>query len=164
MGVHPVVVTGLLQGFGLGCIFVPMGVITFATLSPALRNEGAAVYNLTRNLGSSIGISVCTALLARNIQLMHSRIGERLTPYEVMGWAARLPELGLDTPEGMATLNGLVNRQAAMIAYLNDFKLLFWVVLATIPLLVVLRRPPRLRAGSGGPQAPKAPSAPAALD
>jgi DHA2 family multidrug resistance protein len=145
MGMQPVIVAGLVQGFGLGCIFVPMSTITFATLPPALRNEGASLYSLTRNLGASVGISVCTTLLSRNIQLMHTRLGDLVTPYSLSQWAARLPELGLDTPEGAALLNGMVNRQAAMIAYLNDFMLMFWVTLAAIPLLLVLRRPPRLR-------------------
>ncbi len=151
MDVQTVVVAGLVQGFGLGNIFVPMSTITFVTLPPQLRNEGTALYNLTRNLGSSLGISVCTALLARNIQLMHSRIGERLTPYDMPTWAARMPGLPFDTPAGMAILDGMVNRQAAMIAYLNDFKLMFWVTLAAVPLLLLLRRPPRLRAAAAPP-------------
>ncbi len=159
MGMQPVIVSGLVQGFGLGCIFVPMSTITFATLQPALRNEGTALYSLTRNLGASIGISVCTTLLSRNIQLMHSRIGERLTPYDLTAWAANFPEMGFDTPAGIAALDGMVNRQAAMIAYLNDFKLLFWVTLAAIPLLLVLRRPAHLRAGP-----PAAPAAHASVD
>jgi DHA2 family multidrug resistance protein len=143
-----VAMSNLVQGFGLGFVFVPMSVITFATLSPALRNEGASLYNLTRNMGSSIGISICAALLARNVQLMHARLGESLTPYKLSLWADRMPGLALDTPAGMAALDGMVNRQAALIAYLNDFKLLLWVSLAAIPLLLVLRRPPRLRAPS----------------
>jgi len=151
----PIVVAGWLQGFGLGCIFVPMNVITFATLATPLRNEGTALYNLTRNIGASIGVSVCTTVLARNVQLMHSRLGEKLTPPAVAAWADRMPGLGLDTPAGVAMLDGMINRQATMIAFLNVFTLLFWITLSALPLMVILRRPPRLKP-SGGPPPPAA--------
>jgi MFS transporter, DHA2 family, multidrug resistance protein len=148
MHTTPIVVSGLVQGFGLGCIFVPMNVATFATLGMQHRNEGTAMYNLTRNIGASIGVSVTTAELARNIQLMHSRLGEHLTPYEVGRWADAMPDMGLDTPRGMALLDGLVNRQATMISFLNVFMLLLWITLASLPLLFLLRRPPRLKSSS----------------
>jgi DHA2 family multidrug resistance protein len=144
----PIIMVGLVQGFGLGCIFVPMNVATFATLNPAYRNEGTSLYNLTRNIGASVGISICTALLARDVQLMHSRLGEKLTPPAVAAWADQMPGMGLDTPSGMALLDGLINRQATMIAFLNVFTLLFWMALVSIPFLLILRQPPRLKATS----------------
>jgi MFS transporter, DHA2 family, multidrug resistance protein len=145
----PIVAAGLVQGFGLGCIFVPMNVIAFATLNTSLRNEGTALYNLTRNIGASVGVSVCTATLARNIQLMHSRLGESLTPSFVQGWADRMPGMGLDTPAGVAMLDGMVNRQATMISFLNVFTLLLWITLGSLPLLLMLRRPPRIKPAEG---------------
>ena len=73
MGTASVVWSGLAQGFGTGLVYVPLAAITFATLSPALRNEGTAVFNLIRNIGSSVGISVVTTLLVRNSQVMRAR-------------------------------------------------------------------------------------------
>jgi len=155
MDTTPVIAVGLLQGFGLGFVFVPMTIITFATLAGFMRNEGTALYNLMRNIGSSAGVAVSSAELARNIQWMHARLGERLTAPVVAAWADRMPGMGLDTQKGMALLDALVNRQAAMIAFLNVFDLLFWITLATLPLILILRGAPHFKkGGGGGPPAP----------
>ncbi len=133
-----VIWSGLLQGFGTGFVYVPLAAITFATLSPALRNEGTAVFSLIRNIGSSIGISVVTTLLTRNSQVMHSRLAEHITPY---GDALTAPATqALSTIGGLARLDGLVNQQAAMIAYNNDFKLMMVLTFCAVPLVALLRR------------------------
>src|SRR5689334_9528255 len=60
---------GVIQGFGLGLVFVPLSALTFSTLTPALRADGTATYSLMRNIGSSIGISIVQTLLTRNTQV-----------------------------------------------------------------------------------------------
>ena len=77
----PVIETGFLQGFGLGFVYIPLATVSFATLPVRLRTEGTAFFNLLRNLGSSIGISVVQALLTRNTQILHAGLAERVTPY-----------------------------------------------------------------------------------
>jgi MFS transporter, DHA2 family, multidrug resistance protein len=130
-----VIWSGLLQGFGTGFVFVPLSTVAFATLAPALRNEGTAVFSLMRNVGSSIGISAVITLLTRNTQLMHSRLAEHITPY-----ADPLNPLTQATiPGGLAAVDGMVTRQAAMIAYNNDFKLMLVLTLCALPLVWLLR-------------------------
>jgi DHA2 family multidrug resistance protein len=142
MDTWQVILSGLVQGFGTGFVYVPLAAVTFATLSPELRNEGTALFSLVRNIGSSIGISVVVALLTRNTQLMHSRIAEQVTPF---AGAALHPIAGVGWPgaEQLAALNASVTAQAAMIAYNNDFKLMMVLTLCAVPLVALLRGAPR---------------------
>lgn len=134
--------TGILQGLGLGFIFVPLSTITFATLAPQFRNEGTAMYSLLRNIGSSIGISVMMTLLGRNIQINHASLVTLLTPFS-QALQSVGPVWDPHTAAGALALNGEVNRQAATIAYLEDFRLMMWVSLLAIPLIALLRGPRR---------------------
>jgi len=139
-----VVWSGLAQGLGTGFVYVPLAAITFATLSPEFRNEGTALFSLVRNVGSSVGISVVETLLTRNTQIMHSRLGEQITPYNDV-LHSQSPT-ALSTTHGLAMLNHTVNDQAAMIAYNNDFKLMMVLTLCAIPLVLLLRRGDRKKA------------------
>src|SRR4029077_2010465 len=69
-----IIVVGLIQGVGLGFLFVPLSAVTLSTLPPAQRAEGAGIYNLSRNIGSSVGISVVNSLLTQNTQANHAAI------------------------------------------------------------------------------------------
>jgi DHA2 family multidrug resistance protein len=138
MGASSVVWSGLMQGFGTGFVYVPLAAATFATLAPTLRNEGTALFSLTRNLGSSIGISVVNTLLTRNTQIMHAALGEHVNPYSAV-MRGQFPD-GLANLRTMAGLNATVTEQATMIAYNNDFKLMMILSLAAIPLVLLLRR------------------------
>ena len=80
MGPGPVVVSGLLQGFGLGCTFVPLNIMALSTLPRHILTQGTAIRSLMRNLGGSIGISVLVANLAQDTQIVHSRLVEHLRP------------------------------------------------------------------------------------
>jgi MFS transporter, DHA2 family, multidrug resistance protein len=134
----PVIWTGILQGFGSGIVYVPLATLAFATLPAQQRNQGAAVFSLTRNIGSSIGISLVQALMAHNTQVVHATLAGHISPYNL---AARNPGLAAQvaTPHGLAAVNASVNGQAAMIGYLDNFQLMFIVTLATIPLLLLVR-------------------------
>jgi MFS transporter, DHA2 family, multidrug resistance protein len=133
-----VIWSGLAQGLGTGFVYVPLAAVTFATLSPALRNEGTAIFSLTRNLGSSIGISIVETLLTRNTQIMHSTLAEHVTRFSP-ALRAQVPN-GLPTMQTLAALNASVTQQASMIAYNNDFKLMMVLSLASIPLVLLLRK------------------------
>ena len=129
-----VIWSGLLQGLGAGMVYVPLAAVTFTTLAPTLRNEGTAIFSLMRNIGSSIGISIVTALLTRNTQIMHSRLAENVTPY-FNPWHPT-PAM---TPAGAEMLNHAVTSQAAMIAYNNDFKMMLILSLVAAPAVALLR-------------------------
>ncbi len=136
------VVTGALQGLGLGLMFVPLSTVTFATLSPALRTQGTALFSLSRNIGSSVGISIVSFLLTRNMQIVHADLAVNATPFNEalrQGGAAHI--WNLTTLAGRAALDLEIQRQAAIIAYADDFKFMMFLALAALPLTLLLRRP-----------------------
>jgi DHA2 family multidrug resistance protein len=144
MGMAPVVISGVLQGFGLGCTFVPLNTIALSTLPRHILTQGTAIRSLMRNLGGSIGISILVATLAENTQIVHSRLVERLRPDNPLAQGPYLAApFSLTSPDGIAALNHEVTRQAAMVAYVNDFKLMMLIALSTLPLLLLLREPRR---------------------
>ena len=140
-----VIWSGFIQGLGLGLTYVPLTTVCFATLAPHFRSAGTSMFNLLRNIGSSIGIAVVQVLLTRNTQAMHARLSEHITPYG--GQLRSAAPHGFATSHGLAALNASVTRQAEMIAYNNDFKLLLVLTLAIFPLILLLS-PARRLAGS----------------
>jgi len=137
-----IVRTSVVQGVGLGFIFVPLSAIAFASLEARFRNEGTALFSLTRNIGSSIGISVVMAELQQNIQRNHAAFADYITPYNQA--LAKVGESGhwdITTTTGLVAINNEVQRQAATLAYLQDFQLMMWVTIAALPLLLLLRKP-----------------------
>jgi DHA2 family multidrug resistance protein len=140
MGTWPVLTSGFLQGFGLGCTFVPLNTIALSNLPRNIMTQGTALRSLMRNLGGSVGISVLEALLTRNTQIVHSRLVETLRPDNPLAQAPALAfPYSLSTPSGIAALNAEVTRQAAMVAYIDDYALMMLVVLLSIPLLLLVR-------------------------
>jgi DHA2 family multidrug resistance protein len=141
----PVIISGFLQGFGLGCTQVPLNIMALSTLPRHILTQGTAIRSLMRNLGGSTGISILVATLAQNTQVVHSRLVEGLRPDNPLAQAPYLPApFSLTDPGGMAALNAEVTRQAAMVAYIDDFKLIMLIALATLPLLLLLRDARRL--------------------
>ena len=144
MGPRPIIVSGLVQGFGLGCTFVPLNIIALSTLPRHIMTQATAIRSLMRNLGGSIGISILVATLAENTQAIHSRLIETLRPDNPLTHTPLFgPAYSLTAPHGIAALNAEVTRQAAMIAYIDDFKLMMLMALCSLPLLLLLRGKPR---------------------
>ena len=120
----------------------PLSTVTFSTLPRQIMTQGTAIFSLTRNIGGSVGISVVEALLAENTQIVHSRLVEHLRPDNPLAQTPYLmPPFSLATPSGIAALNTEVTRQAAMIAYIDNFKLMMIIIIVALPLLLLLRRP-----------------------
>ena len=148
MDMQPIVVSGLVQGFGLGFVFVPLSTISFATLPRSVLTQGTALFSLTRNIGSSIGIAILEALFVENSQSVHSRLIEQLRPDNPLAQAPYLlPPYSLSTTTGIAALNAEVTRQAQMVAYIDDFKLMMVIAFLVAPLLLLLRKPRVARSG-----------------
>jgi DHA2 family multidrug resistance protein len=140
VGTWEIVYTGVVQGVGLGFIFVPLSTIAFATLAPRYRNEGTAMFSLARNIGSSLGISVVMTLLGRQAQVSHAGLVESLTPFRAALQSPWLPPFwDWTTAAGAVALNREVTRQAMTIAYLNDFRLMMYMTVLALPLLLLLR-------------------------
>jgi DHA2 family multidrug resistance protein len=140
MGMGPVIISGLAQGFGLGFVFVTLSAGAFATLGKTLRNDGTAIFSLMRNIGSSIGISIVEALLVENTQIAHAELIEHIRPDNPLIRALGFP-LPTATAQQLALVNAEVTRQAAMISYIDDFKFVMVVTIAVMPILLLLRKP-----------------------
>lgn len=144
MGQTPFIVTGFVQGIGLGLVFIPLNITAFATLAPQYRTEAASLMNLFRNIGASVGISMVTALLARNIQASHEELGGHITAFSLSSIdPSQASILGPTGQSMLALLNAEVTRQAAMIAYLDDFRLMMILTALAVPLVMILKRPGR---------------------
>lgn len=139
--------TGLIQGLGIGLVFIPLNSTAFATLPPELRTDGSSLLNLMRSVGSSVGISVMATTLARGIQRSHEELASHVTPE--LSTAVDLSTLDRFQQYGQTALTVLdlqVTRQAAMIAYINDFAIMQWLSLAAVPMVLLMRK----SAGYGG--------------
>jgi MFS transporter, DHA2 family, multidrug resistance protein len=144
-----IVQASIVQGFGLGLVFVPLSTVAFMTLPGHLRTEGSAILTLVRNLGSSVGISLVIAQLTNVTIRMHAHLAEYVTPFNDALQAPVVSSiLSTTSTTGRAMLERLITEQAAMIAYANDFKLLMYLTLATIPLVFFIgsSRVPRPKA------------------
>jgi DHA2 family multidrug resistance protein len=137
---YTIVVTSVIQGVGLGLLFVPITTAAFLTLPGDLRNSGTSILTLVRNIGSSIGISMVIANLTDKTIEMHARIVEGVTPFnDALQMQDVTVNLNVNSDLGRAMLDEIVTQQAAMIAYLNDFKLLMILTLAMVPLVLLIR-------------------------
>jgi MFS transporter, DHA2 family, multidrug resistance protein len=136
-----IVAVGIVQGIGLGFLFVPLSAVTLATLPAEQRTEGAGLYNLSRNIGSSVGISVVNALLTRNTQVNHADIAQHVTAVN-RGFESPAVTQFWDplTAAGRAALDAVITQQAQIIAYIDDYKLLMIATIAVIPLLIVFKK------------------------
>jgi DHA2 family multidrug resistance protein len=140
----------IIQGFGLGLVFVPLNLVAFATLSGQLRTDGTALMNLVRNVGSAIGISVTTTLLSSSMQEIRSGLTAYATPFNrALGINAPSMYYNLNLPFGQAMLSGAIDLRAAIDAYSNDFLFMFYVTLVVYPLIWMMRRPAYSSGGNG---------------
>lgn len=135
----PIVLSGFIQGVGLSFCFMPITLIMFATLPASLRTDGSSLANLSRNLGASTGIAIATVLLGRNIQVNHAELGAAVNRFGLPFDLDRASAYGQYGEAGLRMLDAAINRQAAMIAYLDDFWLMGIACLCAIPLLFVVR-------------------------
>jgi DHA2 family multidrug resistance protein len=139
-----IILVGIMQGIGLGFLFTPLSVVTLSTLPAALRTEGAGLYSLARNIGSSIGISVVNTMLTRNTQASHADIAQYVTPTNpILNEPDNWQLLSPSSASGRAALDAIVTSQARIIAYIDDYKLLMIATLLVIPLLLVFDKPAR---------------------
>lgn len=136
----------VLQGFGLGMVFVPLGFLAYSTLDMSKRTEAAGLYSLLRTIGSSIGISIAITIYTRDSQVFWNQLGGFLTPFNV---ALRqfLAPLNLHPTQtlGAAILHQQLYQQAAMLAFINVFAFIMWCFLCMLPLVLLLKKP---RAGT----------------
>jgi DHA2 family multidrug resistance protein len=149
---YTIVMTSIFQGIGFGLLFTPLSIVAFATLPVEFRVDGTAFFSLVRNVGSAIGISVTSFMLTENTQVIHSQLAETVTPF------ARTAQSGAAywfyntaIPSGVALLNNEVTRQAQIIAYGDDFMLLFYLTLTGAVLTLFMRSSAATNGASAAP-------------
>ncbi len=132
----------MIQGAGISFVFIPLQVVGFATLDPALRTDAAALFSLSRNIGSAIGVSATSALLTASVQKLHAIYAEAITPFNrALQSGAQGLYVSPTTPFGVANVDALVQYRALVDSYANDFMLMFWICLPLLPLLFFMEKP-----------------------
>ncbi|MDX1900621.1 MAG: DHA2 family efflux MFS transporter permease subunit [Gammaproteobacteria bacterium] len=131
----------LIQGFGLGMVFVALSAVAFATLPSHLRAEAAGLFSLLRTMGSSVGISIVATVLARHTQMAWNQLGGFINPYHPALYTY-LQNLHLDplSPKGVMVLAHTLGAQAQMIAFVDAFAFIMWSFILMLPLVFLLKR------------------------
>jgi len=147
----PLIVSGFLQGFSMGTFFVPLTTLAFGTIDPGLRAEASSVYNLIRNVGASAGIAAMQALATFNGQSMHSAVAGRMIPDDPVLRATLPAAFDPVTLHGALMLDAEITRQAMMVAYVTDFRLMLLLTFVSAPLILIMR--PAKRGAAESPAA-----------
>ena len=139
---HVMMMTLLVQGFGTGLVFNPMTVVAFVTLPTNLRGYATSLQSLCRNLGQAVGVSVTSLMLVRNVHTSHAGIVAEITPFDrvLQGNNAVSRLLDPTTRHGAALLNRMIDHQAQIIAFNDDFRMMCFVVIPPLLLLLLMRR------------------------
>lgn len=139
MGSGPIIISGLIQGIGMGFVFVPLNSLAFATLSSKYRVDATSMFSLIRNVGQGVGISFVTTILAQMQVVNYGELAERITldSGPIRDFAAAAGGFA----KVVGSLHGMITQQAAMLAFLDDFKLMMIITFASLPIVFLLRRP-----------------------
>jgi DHA2 family multidrug resistance protein len=153
-----VVWPNFLNGFGGGFVFVPLTTLAMGRLRKQEMGNAAGIYNLVRNIGGSIGIAALTANQVRGAQIHQSYMGANLTVNNpvaanaIQGLVARFQSGGADGVlahrMALGAVYGSLQQQAGVLAYADNFRLLGYLALFSIPLVLLLRRPRPAAQGS----------------
>jgi MFS transporter, DHA2 family, multidrug resistance protein len=146
----------MLQSFGLAFLFIPINVAAFAYVPREKTNMGTGIINLARNIGASVGIATVTTMLERRTQFHQAHLIESVNSMNpallkmTQGDAVRLVSYGSGASQAAMQAKGmvyhLVQNQSAMLAFIDNFKMLGVVFLAVIPALLFMKKP---KAGAG---------------
>jgi DHA2 family multidrug resistance protein len=130
------------QGVGMGLVFVPMNMVAFATLTAQMRTDGAGLSNLMRNIGSAIGVSLTTTILASSVQTIHAQLSAHASPFNrALGVNGPSMMMNPQIPFGLANLNSLIQYRAQVQAYANDFLFMFLISLPVFVIIWLMKRP-----------------------
>jgi DHA2 family multidrug resistance protein len=131
----------IVQGAGLGLVFMPLQLIAFATLDPRLRGDGAAAMSLTRNIGMAIGTSVTGAIVTQMSQYEHAVLSYMVKPFAHVFTSDSMAAIAPTTPQGAQMMNQIIDRQASIIGYGDSFKALMISTIPCLFLLFLMRKP-----------------------
>jgi DHA2 family multidrug resistance protein len=149
IGIWNIVWPNVINGFANGFLFVPLTTLTMSTLSNQEMGRGTGLYNLTRNMGASFGVSMVTTLLVRGAQRHQDMLAGRLDPAnpsfrqlvaELERYFMLHSGLAPSLQRSYDVLYGMLRQQAMLLSYVDDFRLLAIVTLCCLPFLALFRR------------------------
>jgi DHA2 family multidrug resistance protein len=138
---RPIYLAGIIQGVGFGLVSVPVTTAAFATLSQGMRAEGASLLAVMRSMGGSAGVAAMQALITRQSQAMHASLAAYVIPSDAVVRSGLGRLVNPASSAGALALDAEINRQAAMVAYVDDFRTMFFIALGCMPLLLIIRKP-----------------------
>jgi len=142
IGVGQIFVVTFIQGIGMGLVFVPMNLVAFATLGPQFRTDGAGLTNLMRNIGSAVGVSLTTSVLASSVQTIHAQLSHYASPFNrALGVNVESLFMNPLIPFGLSGMDGLISYRAEVQAYANDFLFMFYISLPVFFVIWMMKRP-----------------------
>ena len=140
-----------LQGAGMGLLFVPLTTVAMDRISLKDMGQATSIFNLLRNIGGAVGIAMVQTVLARDRQEHFNVLGAHVQPYSFATqtmfanlratFIARGSDVTTATSRAYAALFGMVQKQAAMVAFLDTFRLLAVVFVLMLPLLFLMKKP-----------------------
>src|SRR6516165_3895422 len=153
-GVPEIITISIIQGFGFGLVFVPLSTVSFLTLPNHLRTDGTSMLTLMRNVASSIGISIVIAQLTEGSRRIHAILVDHINPFN---HAMQMPDVAgmidMGTDKGRAMADAIVNAQAQIIAFSQDYQMVMLFILCSIPLAIMIgSTKAALRKQSAGPE------------
>jgi len=141
----------MLQGLGLAFLFIPINVSAFSYVPREKTNMGTGIINLARNIGASVGIATVTTMLERHTQSHQARMAEHISVFSpayrnmLNGTQAKLIAAGSTlshaTAQAQEMIYGTLQRQAMMLAFIDNFKMLGVVFFIILPVLLLLKKP-----------------------
>ncbi len=139
-----IVINNFIQGISFSCFIVPVNTVAFSTLAPEQRDAGTSFYSLLNNVGRSMGIALLASYLARNTQVSHSALSEHISPFNAYVQHFGMPDVwDITSPSGLMAINQTVTRQAELISYIADFRLLTLILVVCVPVVLMMRNPLR---------------------
>src|SRR5882724_838056 len=149
----------LMQGMSMGLLFVPLTTITNGPIPKEQMGNATSLFNLMRNIGASIGIASMTTIISRRTQVHIHDLGAHVTQYDpaarsvfqttLKGLVASGMDMVSATKQTYVALFAMVQRQAAMLSYVDAFRLLAITFALCLPLILLMKKPPK---GPGGPE------------
>ena len=134
-------IAGFFNGAGIGLIYVPLTTVCFWTLPSQYRTEASTLASLCRNYGSGIGVSVVISILSKTQTETHAYLTEQISPFNEAMQSPWLPDYwSIYTIQGIAAVETEINRQALAVGFLNDFNLIFFGSIITMPFILLLSK------------------------
>ena len=148
----------LIQGLALSLLFVPLTTLTMDGITPAAMGNATSLYNLIRNVGGGLGIAAATTLLARLNTVHYAELAQYVSSLgpAAMGTLSQLTggfvAQGGDPVaaqrQALAAVSGMVSREAALLSFLQIFRILAGTCLAMLPLVYIVRKPQHQQGGT----------------